>query len=148
MKIRTANHSDHNAIVDFQIKMAKETEDFDLNPDLVTKGVEAVLSDSNKGVYYVAENNGKVLASLLTTYEWSDWRNGLVLWIQSVYVLPEFRGQGIFKEMYHFLRSKVQNDNSLLGLRLYVEKDNKNAQKVYTKLGMDGEHYQMFEWFN
>jgi len=147
MEIRTANLSDHLSIVDFQIRMAKETEDLALNYDLVSKGVLAALNDSNKGVYYIAELENKAVASLLTTYEWSDWRNGLVLWIQSVYVLPEFRGKGIYKEMYLHLKSKVQNNKDLLGLRLYVEKDNKNAQKVYSKLGMDGEHYQMFEWF-
>jgi predicted GNAT family acetyltransferase len=147
MDIRTAKHSDHAAIVDFQIRMAKETEDLALDPNLVSKGVEAVLKDSNKGIYYIVEDNSDVVASLLTTYEWSDWRNGLVLWIQSVYVLPGYRGKGVYKSMYHHLKSKVESNSELLGLRLYVEKDNKNAQKVYSKLGMDGEHYQMFEWF-
>lgn len=147
MNIRTAIHSEHSIIVDFQIRMAKETEDMGLNTDTVNKGVESVLNDHNKGIYYVAERDDKVIASLLTTYEWSDWRNGMVLWIQSVYVLPEYRGQGVYKEMYLYLKAKVTNDTALLGLRLYVEKDNINAQKVYQKLGMDGEHYKMYEWF-
>jgi ribosomal protein S18 acetylase RimI-like enzyme len=147
MNIRIALQTEQAAIVDFQIRMAKETEDLILNVSIVNKGVEAVLQDSDKGIYYVAEIDGEVVASLLTTYEWSDWRNGMVLWIQSVYVLPEFRGKGIYKEMYLFLQKKIKNEPGLLGLRLYVEKENKNAQKVYKKLGMDGEHYQMFEWF-
>ena len=147
MNIRTATHLEKSAIVDFQISMARETEGLELNFDLVNKGVEAVLNDSNKGIYYVAEIEGKLSASLLTTFEWSDWRNGLVLWIQSVYVLPEYRGKGVYKEMYLYLKSKVESEPGLLGLRLYVEKENKNAQQVYQKLGMDGQHYQMFEWF-
>lgn len=147
MNIRTANKSEKAVIVDFQLKMARETEDLALNIELVDPGVDAVLSDSHKGQYYVAEKDGKIVASLLTTYEWSDWRNGTVLWIQSVYVLPEYRGKGIYKEMYLFLQDKVRKDPAILGLRLYVEKDNKNAQNVYSKLGMDGEHYQMYEWF-
>ncbi len=147
MDIRQANHSEHSTIVDFQIRMAKETEDLGLNASTVYKGVESVLNDSNKGIYYVAELEEKVVATLLTTYEWSDWRNGMVLWIQSVYVLPEHRGNGVYKAMYLYLKSKVSEDPGLLGLRLYVEKDNLNAQKVYQKLGMDGEHYKMYEWF-
>jgi len=147
MNIRPANHSDHSIIVDFQVRMAKETEDMGLSTETVNKGVQSVLNDPNKGIYYVAERDGKVIASLLTTYEWSDWRNGMVLWIQSVYVLSEYRGQGVYKEMYLYLMAKVTNDPDLLGLRLYVEKDNVNAQKVYQKLGMDGEHYKMYEWF-
>ena len=145
--IRTAKYSDKQSIVDFQVKMARETEDLELNLILVNKGVEAVLADPAKGIYYVVENEGQVVASLLTTYEWSDWRNGTVLWIQSVYVLPEFRGKGLYKMMYNFLKEKVAGQPDLLGLRLYVENGNKNAQAVYTKLGMNGEHYRMFEWF-
>jgi GNAT superfamily N-acetyltransferase len=147
MNIRTAYKSEKHFIVDFQLKMAKETEDLALDTELVNLGVEAVLNNSNKGQYYVAEKDGRIVASLLTTYEWSDWRNGTVIWIQSVYVLPEYRGKGIYKEMYLFLKNEVQKHPSLLGLRLYVEKENKNAQNVYSKLGMDGEHYQMYEWF-
>jgi ribosomal protein S18 acetylase RimI-like enzyme len=147
MNIRSSNLRDLETIVGFQLKMAKETENLDLNIELVTKGVSAVYDDTSKGVYYVAELNNKVIASLLTTYEWSDWRNGTVLWIQSVYVLPEFRKMGVYKQMYQYLQDKVKGDPSLLGLRLYVEKNNLPAQKVYTKSGMDGEHYKMFEWF-
>jgi ribosomal protein S18 acetylase RimI-like enzyme len=91
--------------------------------------------------------DNKVIASLLTTYEWSDWRNGTVLWIQSVYVIPEYRGKGVYKSMYVYLQEKVKNHDGLIGLRLYVEKNNVKAQRVYEKTRMDGEHYRMFEWF-
>jgi GNAT superfamily N-acetyltransferase len=147
MIIRQSNRVDLNSIVDFQLKMAKETEGLELNIERLSKGVAAVYDDPGKGTYYVAEIGEKVVASLLTTYEWSDWRNGMVLWIQSVYVLPDYRGKGVYKQMYQFLKEKVENDSGLLGLRLYVEKNNTVAQCVYEKCGMDGEHYGMFEWF-
>ncbi len=147
INIRCSNSNDIKTIVDFQLKMAKETENMDLNLDILNKGVSALYNDSSKGIYYVAESDHKIIASLMTTYEWSDWRNGMVLWIQSVYVLPEYRGKGVYKRMYEFLQNKVKQDPELLGLRLYVEKDNFNAQQVYKKTGMDGEHYKMFEWF-
>jgi predicted GNAT family acetyltransferase len=147
MKIRMSMRSDIDTIVDFQQKMAIESEGLELEYERLKKGVSAVYEDANKGVYYVAEIDNKVVASLLTTNEWSDWRNGMVLWIQSVYVVPGYRGKGVYKAMYHFLQEKVMKDPGLLGLRLYVEKDNINAQRVYEKTGMDGEHYRMFEWF-
>lgn len=147
MEIRKAKPTEADILAGFQQKMAKETEDLELNPDILNKGVKAVFDDPNKGIYYVAVHKEKVVASLMITFEWSDWRNGQVYWIQSVYVLPEYRGQGVYREMYQHLQNVVEQDPDILGLRLYVEKDNVNAQKVYSKLGMDGQHYKMFEWF-
>lgn len=147
MIIRRAIENDAQKIVSFQQNMALETEDFKLDTDILSKGVDAVFKDENKGIYFVAEKNNEVIASLMITYEWSDWRNGQVYWIQSVYVLPEHRGNGVYKKMYEHIKNIVSQDPNILGLRLYVEKDNTNAQNVYSKLGMDGEHYKMFEWF-
>lgn len=147
MNIRISNRDDLNLIIDFQLKMAIESEGLILDRDRLSKGVAAVYDNPEKGIYYVAEENGQLIASLLTTYEWSDWRNGTVLWIQSVYVIPEYRGKGVYRQMYEYLKEKVNSDPGLLGLRLYVEKDNISAQKVYERTGMDGEHYRMFEWF-
>jgi len=148
MQIKRANIDNAKSIIDFQQKMAKETEGIDLDPEILSKGVHAAFNDATKGIYYVAmDNNDKVIASLLTTYEWSDWRNGCVLWIQSVYVLPEYRGKGVFGKMYQHLKSMVENSDEYLGLRLYVDRTNVKAQKVYDKIGMDGEHYKMYEWF-
>jgi GNAT superfamily N-acetyltransferase len=143
--IRKAIPSDAETIIDFQIKMAWETEKLTLADELITKGVAAVFNEPSRGGYYVAENDGKVVASLLITFEWSDWRNTNIWWFQSVYVLPEFRRQGIFRSMYAFI--KLQADkHSIAGLRLYVETNNFVAQKTYESLGMSGEHYRMFEW--
>lgn len=129
------------------MKMAHETEDLDLDRDALYKGIAAVFEDPNKGIYYVAVNEkDEVVGCLLTTPEWSEWRNGTVVWIQSVYVRKKFRGQGVFKKMYNFLKEMVEADEQLKGLRLYVEKENVAAQKVYTALGMKDEHYHFFEW--
>lgn len=133
-------------IAEFQQKMALETEDYPLDSITVNKGVEAVFKDPSKGTYYVAIHNDEVIACLLTTTEWSDWRNGIIVWIQSLYVVSEHRNEGVFKKMYSFLKNKVENDKNLMGIRLYVDNTNKKAIEVYKAIGMDCEHYRMFEW--
>src|SRR5260221_10227084 len=143
---RDAARSDHPAIVDFQVAMALETESIELDRATCAKGVAAVFDDSALGRYFVAEENGRVVGSLLITYEWSDWRNGNVWWIQSVYVVTEFRQQRVYAGLYEHVRRLVEADDSLRGIRLYVDRRNVRAQEVYTRLGMNGEHYQVFEW--
>lgn len=143
--IRKATPSDSSSIIDFQLKMARETENINLAPEIVIKGVDAVFHDHSKGQYYVAESEGSVVASLLITYEWSDWRNCNVWWFQSVYVVPEFRRQGIFRKMYFYIRELAEKQD-IAGLRLYVETKNSRAQKTYEALGMSSEHYSFYEW--
>jgi GNAT superfamily N-acetyltransferase len=147
-QIRFANEEDHSTIVEFQLKMAKETEGLELDRETVSLGVMQVMRNPQKGKYIVATNNDeKIVASLMLTPEWSDWRNRFVLWFQSVYVVPDERGKGIFKKMYEHVKSKiVLEDEQNAGLRLYVDASNKNAIEVYKKLGMDGDHYRVFEW--
>ncbi|MDH5367053.1 MAG: GNAT family N-acetyltransferase [Cyclobacteriaceae bacterium] len=146
IEIRDAIKSDINSIVEFQINMAEETENMILHEDVILPGVEAVFGDHHKGHYYIAEYEGDIAGSLLTTYEWSDWRNGTILWIQSVYVKNEYRGKGVFKAMYKHIQEKVETNPDLYkGIRLYVDKTNLAAQKVYSSVGMNGEHYQLFE---
>lgn len=128
------------------MSMARETEGLDLDIEILTKGVEAVFEDFSKGIYYVAEENDLVIGCLLTTSEWSEWRNGTILWIQSVYVRDGYRGKGVFKALYNYVKDLVAQDKSLKGIRLYVEKTNLSAQKVYEAIGMDGDHYHFFEW--
>lgn len=146
MIIREARKEDAGKISAFQLEMALETENLQLDKNTVDLGVEQVFQDSTKGTYYIAEKDGQVIASLLTTYEWSDWRNGTVLWIQSVYVSPAFRGNGVYKKMYHHIQQLVDRTPELKGIRLYVDQTNNRAQQVYQKLGMTAEHYQLFEW--
>ncbi len=126
--------------------MARETEDLELDRDTVNRGVEAVFADPTKGSYWIAERTGRIVGCLLTTYEWSDWRNGTVLWIQSLYVPPEERGRGVYRALYEHLKRRVELDPSLKGIRLYVDRRNALAQQVYARLGMTREHYDLFEW--
>jgi ribosomal protein S18 acetylase RimI-like enzyme len=145
--IRKAKFKELETIANFQQLMAQETEGIVLEQDTLLKGVEAVFEDSAKGTYYVTTTDDEtVMACLLITPEWSDWRNGTVLWIQSVYVVKEHRGKGIFRTMYDYIKSVVEEDPSLSGIRLYVEKENIKAQKVYEKIGMTAEHYKLYEW--
>ena len=146
MFVRKATKEECNTIVEFQLAMAKETEGIDLDRPTVEKGVKAVFSDSTKGNYYIAEEDGRIAGSLLTTFEWSDWRNGTILWIQSVYVHPDFRRQGVYRSLYAHLKEQVQNDKKLNGIRLYADKSNITAHKTYIKMGMNHDHYVTFEW--
>jgi GNAT superfamily N-acetyltransferase len=146
MIVRKATKEDISSIVEFQLLMAKETEGIELDKTTVSKGVSAVLNDVSKGQYYITETDGKVIGSLLTTFEWSDWRNGTVLWIQSVYVMPRFRRKGVYRNMYSFIKNIVLTDDSLNGIRLYADKSNIPAQRTYENLGMSPDHYVTFEW--
>ena len=145
MKITQPSIKDVNSLVNFNIKMAKETENKILNKKIVTKGVSQVLNDATLGYYVIAKNKTDILGSLMITYEWSDWRNGMFWWIQSVYVEKEYRQQGVYKKMYSYIKDKALKDNSCTGIRLYVEQENKIAQSVYKKLGMEETHYKLFE---
>jgi ribosomal protein S18 acetylase RimI-like enzyme len=138
---------DIEIIADFQIEMAFETENgLRLDLPIVHLGVTAVMDDPSKGKYWLAEVEGKVAGCLLTVPEWSDWRNGTVLWIQSVYVKPEYRKNGVYKALYQHVKTIVNESSDLRGIRLYVDKTNLNAQRVYEALGMSAEHYHLFEW--
>jgi ribosomal protein S18 acetylase RimI-like enzyme len=143
---RNAKASDAETILEFQLKMARETEELELDREICSRGVAAVLGDPSKGTYFVAEKEGRVIASLMITYEWSDWRDGNVWWIQSVWVEPEFRRQGIYARLYNHVKSIVQSRSDIRGIRLYVDHRNGTAQEVYGRLGMNGEHYRVFEW--
>jgi GNAT superfamily N-acetyltransferase len=145
ISIRKATPADAPVIIDFQLKMAWETEQMTLNTDLVTKGVHAVFEDPSRGQYYVADSSGLVVSSLLITNEWSDWRNCNVWWFQSVFVVPEYRRNGIFRMLYNHIR-KLAEEKDIAGLRLYVETKNTRAQKTYEALGMNSEHYSFYEW--
>jgi GNAT superfamily N-acetyltransferase len=146
INIRPARPEDAAVLTDFQILMARETEGLELDRSTVERGVAAVFADPGKGEYWLAEEAGRVLACLLVTFEWSDWRNGTVLWVQSVYVLPEARGRGIYRRLYEHLKARVESAPDLRGIRLYMDKRNAAARRVYERLGMTREHYELFEW--
>lgn len=146
IEIRKAKSGDSERIVELQLRMARETEGLDLDRDVVNKGVSGVFQEPARGTYWVVEEKGEVLGVLLAIPEWSDWRNGTVLWIHSLYVVPEARGRGVFKKLYLNLKKQVEKSPELVGLRLYVDKKNKSAQKIYEKLGMSKDHYELYEW--
>ena len=143
---RTAVSADLPILVEFQIAMAAETEGMKLDRGTCIEGVRAVFNNAKHGQYYVAERDGRVVCSTLITYEWSDWRNGVVWWIQSVYVAPEARRQGLWAGLYAHLQNLARADAAIRGIRLYVDQRNASAKVVYARLGMNGGHYQVFEW--
>jgi GNAT superfamily N-acetyltransferase len=143
--IRLAIASDANIITDFNAWMAKETEHLELDRERLRNGIEALIADSMKGRYYLAEADGKVVGQLMITYEWSDWRNATFWWIQSVYVHPEYRKRGIFRTLYQYVESIARKRGDCCGLRLYVDESNKRAQQTYKVLGMKQSHYQIMD---
>jgi GNAT superfamily N-acetyltransferase len=145
ISIRKAVSADVETMVEFNVAMARETEDKGLDREIVTNGVRAVIEDPNKGFYLLAEFEGRLVGQLMVTFEWSDWRNGNFWWIQSVYVLPEFRGKKIFSILYRKVEDMARNEGGAVGLRLYVEKDNSVARQVYVNIGMRESDYRMYE---
>lgn len=145
MQIRLANKNDAEALVNFNQAMALETEGKELDSQILHQGVEAVFQQSDRGFYVVAEEDGNIAGGLMITFEWSDWRNNWFWWIQSVYILPEFRGRKIYSALYTFVKNLAEKQGNVCGFRLYVEHDNEKAQKVYQKLGMESSHYLMYE---
>lgn len=145
MNIRLAKEKDAAALVEFNQAMALETEGKNLDAQILQSGVESVFHDEKKGFYVVVEEEGKIAGGLMITFEWSDWRDGWFWWIQSVYILPEFRGRGIYHLLYDFVKEAAREKQDVCGFRLYVEKENSHAQKVYEKLGMQVSHYLMYE---
>lgn len=146
LTVREAYPEDADTIIRFQLAMARESEGLSLDEDILRKGVDAVFKDPQLGFYLVAELEEKIIASLMVTYEWSDWRNSRVAWLQSLYVLPDYRRRGVFKKMYSRLKEIAGADESLSGIRLYVDNGNTVAQEAYRSIGMDGDHYRVFEW--
>lgn len=145
MNIRIAQKADAPALVEFNQAMALETEGKRLDSQILKSGVEAVFEDETKGFYLVAEEDGKIVGGLLITFEWSDWRDGWFWWIQSVYVLPASRGRRVYASLYEFVKEKARQEKNVCGFRLYVEKENDRAQKVYERLEMDRSNYVMYE---
>ena len=144
-QIRLANNSDAPFIADCNIRMAFETEQRRLDPTTVAAGVGALLNDVNKGAYFIAQADGKPVGQMLITYEWSDWRNGWFWWVQSVYVREESRRAGVFRALFHHIQTEAEADPNVIGLRLYVERENGRAKTTYRALGMVDTPYEILE---
>jgi ribosomal protein S18 acetylase RimI-like enzyme len=145
IKIRKAELADAALIADFNIKLAAESEGLRLDPACVAQGVRALLLDPAKGVYFLAEIDGAVVGQLMVTYEWSDWRNANIWWIQSVYVREEARGKGVFRWLFNHLQSAAGEQKGVCSLRLYVHSENAAARRTYEKLGMKRMSYEVYE---
>ena len=144
MRIRLATPADAGVLIEFNAAMALETEGKELLPDVIGAGVRSLLGNPAAGFYLLAEQDSAV-GSLMITKEWSDWRNGTFWWIQSVYVRPDFRRQGIYKNLYRHVQELASKDPAVCGFRLYVERENERAQATYSALGMKQTHYLVFE---
>jgi len=143
--IRPATLADVELIVGFSAAMAKETEGRTLDEVRLRKGTLAVLESKDRGYYLVAELGPEVVGQLLLTYEWSDWRNGVFWWIQSVYVAPTARRRGVYRAMHAHVIADARSRDDVCGVRLYVEKDNAAAQATYGRLGMHKTSYEVYE---
>ena len=143
--IQKANHEHLHVLVEMQQRLASETEHVYLPTETVTKGMTALFDDPTKGEYYVATDGKEAVGCFLITYEWSDWRNGMVWWLQSVYVHESARKSGVFKKMFEYVMTAIEQNPGIIGLRLYVDKTNERAMKVYEAMGRDGSHYTVYE---
>jgi GNAT superfamily N-acetyltransferase len=146
MSIRMATPEDFDAVLDFNRRLAAETEGKSLSLEVVSAGVRAALADRSRLAYWVAEIQGDVVGQAAVSREWSDWRNGWIWWFQSVYVKKEVRGKGVFRGLFDAVEKAARAENAI-GLRLYVEKNNTAAQKTYDALGMKEGDYVVFEQF-
>jgi len=142
--VRAATPADLEALVSGNIALADESEHIRLDAETLREGIRALLESRAPGRYWVAELDGRVAGQLLVTFEWSDWRNRMVWWIQSVYVVPDARGRGVLRALYDVARREALAAGAG-GLRLYVDTTNTRAMAVYTALGMNGDHYRVFE---
>jgi ribosomal protein S18 acetylase RimI-like enzyme len=143
--IRRAIPEDAKTIAAFNAAMALETEGKELDLALVEAGVRGLFADRGRGFYLILEKDDAPAAQLMVTYEWSDWRNGVFWWIQSVYVKPQFRRQGLYRALYDHLKAEAEKAEDVCGIRLYVEHENLGAKKTYEALGMKAAHYAMYE---
>lgn len=145
LNIRKAVIDDAAVIAENNYKIALVTEGISFDKEVLLKGAKSVIEDESKGIYFLAVNENKIIGQLMVTREWSDWRNGEFLWIQSVYVDEGFRRQGVFKKLFETLKDYAKAQGNVCGMRLYVEEDNKIAQNTYSSLGMKETYYRLYE---
>ncbi len=145
IRIRDATAADEAVLAEFNRRLAAESEDITLDPQTVAAGVAALLDDSSLGRYWLAELDGEVIGQIMTTREWSDWRNRMLWWIQSVYVRPDFRGRGVFSALYRHVEQLARETPGIGGLRLYVDDRNKRARRIYEVMGMADGGYRVME---
>ena len=142
--VRAAASDDVDRIVRFNRALARETEGRELDREVLRAGVRALLADPGRGTYWIAERHGEAAGQTLVTTEWSDWRNGEIWWIQSVYVPPDHRRTGVYRALHRHVRERARAGGAA-GLRLYVDRGNRRARAVYEELGMEEARYVLYE---
>ncbi len=145
MTIRLATPNDWQTIADFNIRLADETESKTLVVETIEAGVQALLADPQHGRYFVACVGSQIVGQMMHTTEWSDWRNGEIWWLQSVYVDPEYRKAGVFRALYRHLESLAEQTPKVVGLRLYVEEENSRAIEAYRRMGLEPGGYTVMQ---
>lgn len=145
MNIRPATPDDLPTLVDFNARLALETEQKLLDRDALVRGCRAVLEHAERGFYTVAEREGAVVGQCLVTFEWSDWRAGWLWWIGSVYVTSDARRSGVWSGLHRHLLARARAQGDVIGLRLYVERANSVARSTYERLGMRDAGYDIME---
>lgn len=143
--VRPAHSTDAPTIVEFNRLLALESENKVLDVQVLNAGVTAILADRSRGRYFVADQNGELIGQLMITFEWSDWRNGWMWWLQSVYVRADWRRAGVFRAMYEFAERQARSYGNVVGMRLYVEKENRSAQATYRRLGFEQIHFDLYQ---
>ncbi len=147
--IRRAGPDDTNTITAFNTAMALETEDRRLDQATLREGIRSLLSQPEYGFYIIAEYShrdaSQPIGQLMITYEWSDWRNGLFWWVQSVYVVPDYRQRGVYQAMHRHITDEAKNDPRICGIRLYVARENERARAAYRRVGLLPSAYDMYE---
>jgi len=145
LTVRIGQEKDIDTLVNFNIALARESEQKQLLAPIVTQGVQTLFKNPQHGFYVVAEIADEIVGSCMVTYEWSDWRCGLFWWIQSVYVKPGFRRRGIFRKLYESLKQMASHEQNVCGFRLYVEQFNHTGQNTYAGVGMKKAPYKFYE---
>lgn len=143
--IRSARADDLTQIVDFNLRLAEESEGKKLDEAVLSKGVQRALASPEMCRYFMAEVSGEVAGQTMITFELTDWRDGVLWWLQSVYVRPEFRKIGAFKALFRHIATLAKETPDVRGLRLYVEQGNSRAQRVYEQMGMQPGGYLVYE---
>ncbi len=147
IRIRTATPADLEIICEFNRRLALETEGKQLDLPLLRRGVATLLAEPARGCYFVAEEDGAVIGQLAITYEWSDWRAGNFWWLQSVYVAASARRRGVFRLLLSHVQAEARRATDVIGVRLYVERDNHTAQATYHALGLEPTSYLVMEQY-
>jgi len=145
LRIRPATPADADTIAAFNVALAAESEGRALDPTVVARGVRRLLAEPAYGVYYVAERAGRVVGQMLITYEFSDWRNGVFWWLQSVFVAPDARQLGVYRALHEHVAAEARRRGDVCGLRLYVDRANSRAQATYRRLGLTPTDYLLYE---